>query len=173
MSNVVFANIIRFVAILLLQGLILKRAAYGWVGPIFIHPVVYPLFFILLPLRTPRPLLLLLAFALGLGVDVFYDSWGVHAGASVFSANLRSWVLGKLEPRGGYNVNFSPTQVRMGSRWFYSYAGIMMAIHLLAYYGLDYFSPYFLGQILIKSLFSFIQSMIFIIIVMHIFKPKN
>jgi len=173
MNSAVGINVFRFVALLLLQGLILKRISEGWMGYVYFNVLLYPLFVILLPLRTPRAVVLVVAFLLGIGVDLFYGTIGMHAGAMVFMAYLRSFVLNRIEPREGYNVNYSPTKSRMGLPWFLSYSSIMMGIHLLAYFSLDAFSPVYFGGIVVKSLYSFFFSMFFIIIVMFVFNPED
>jgi len=173
MTNAIPVNIARFIGLLILQVLILKPFSYGWEGKVFINFILYPLFIILLPLRTPMPAALLSAFAIGMLVDAAYDSWGVHAAASVLTAYVRPWPLKWLEPRDGYNVNHSPTRKRMGAQWFLRYAGIMMGFHLFAYYSLDAFSPYYFKEILLKMLSSFPLSMIFVIMVMYLFNPED
>ena len=173
MNNAIPINIIRFLGLLTLQVLVLKPISYGWDGPFFINFIVYQLFIILLPLRTPMPAALLSAFAMGILVDLAYDSWGVHAAASVLTAYLRPWPLKWLQPREGYNVNHSPTRKRMGMQWFLCYASIMMSFHLFAYFSLDAFSPYFIKSILLKTAFSFPLSMIFVLIIMYIFNPED
>lgn len=173
MTNALPINIVRFIGLLILQVLILKPISFGWEGQVFVNFIAYPLFIILLPLRTPMPTALLSAFAMGIMVDAAYDSWGVHAGASVLLAYVRPLPLKWLEPRDGYNVNHSPTKKRMGRRWFLAYASTLLTFHLLLYYSLDAFSPYYIKDIIIKTLFSFPLSMIFIIIVMAIFDPLD
>ncbi len=173
MNNATLIHIGRFIGFLIFQVFILKRLSIGWEGPVFFNFILYPLFIILLPLRTPRVVVLSAAFAMGLLVDMSYDSLGVHAGASVLTAYIRSWVLGWLEPRDGYNVNHSPNKARMGAPWFFRYASLMMVLHLLFYYSLDAFSPVFFVDILLKTLYSFPLSMIFVIIVTYIFDPET
>ncbi|MCO6490933.1 MAG: hypothetical protein J5I98_21125 [Phaeodactylibacter sp.] len=173
MTNAIPINIIRFVGLLVLQVLILKPISSGWEGFIFVNFIVYPLFILLLPLRTPMPAALLSAFAMGILVDAAYDSWGVHAAASVLTAYARPLPLKWLQPREGYNVNHSPTKKRMGLRWFLAYSSIMMGFHLLVYYSLDAFSPIFIQSILLKTLYSFPLSMVFVMIVMNIFNPED
>ena len=173
MTNAVPINIVRFIGLLVLQVMVLKPFSSGWEDLPYINFIVYPLFIILLPLRTPMPAALLSAFAMGILVDAAYDSWGVHAAASVLTAYVRPWPLKWMQPREGYNVNHSPTKKRMGTQWFLAYSSIMMGFHLLVYYSLDAFSPYYLKSIFLKTLFSFPLSMFFVIIVMYIFNPED
>ena len=173
MNSAVGIHIFRFAMLLLLQGLILKRISAGWMGYVYFDVLLYPLFIILLPLRTPRPLVMISAFLLGLGVDLFYGTIGLHAAASVLTAYLRAFILSQLEPREGYNVNLSPTKAQLGAPWFFRYASIMLGIHLLAYFSIDAFSPVFFTDIVAKTLYSFIFSMFFISIIVLIFNPKQ
>lgn len=173
MSNLVLNNIFRFLGLVALQVLILKRIGLGWDNAQYLHVLLYPLFILLLPLRTPKPAVMLLAFLLGITIDIFYDSPGIHASASVFIGFARSFVLKQLEPRGGYNVNFSPTRQRMGIEWFLRYASIMMAAHLFFYFSVEAFTFYYIVDILLKTLVSFVASMVFIIIYMFLFNPLD
>ena len=172
MNNATLIHITRFFAFYIFQVLILKRLSIGWEGPVFFNFLLYPMFIFLLPLRTPQVVALFSAFALGILVDMSYDSLGVRAGASVLTAYIRPWVLGWLEPRDGYNVNYSPNKARMGAPWFLRYASILMAFHLVFYYSLDAFSPVYIVDILLKTLYSFPLSMIFVIMVAYIFDPE-
>lgn len=161
---------IRFVILLLIQVLILKgvRLDVGILSNAMIF--IYPLFIILLPINTPRVVILILAFILGLSVDVFYDSLGIHAAASVFLAFNRMFVLKLIEPTQGYKTEASPSAHNYGLVWFASYASLMMFVFLFVYFSIDAFSFVFILNILLKTMLSFIVSMVFIIIHQIIFK---
>ncbi len=170
MNSTILTNAVRFVVLLLLQGLILRRIAMEW--PYF-HIVLYPLFILLLPLRTPRPLVILLGFIAGMAVDLFYQTPGLHASAATFTAFARALVLRYLEPRGGYNVNYSPTAWRLGLGWFLRYSAILMLLHLLFYFSVEAFTFVWLGEILLKTGLSFIFSMLFVFIYTVVFNPAE
>lgn len=173
MSGLVITNVIRFFALLLVQGLVLKEFSPGVQSFNYIHVLLYPLFIILLPKRTPNSLVLLFSFFMGLSVDVFYDSPGVHASASVFSGLLRLIVIKNMEPRGGYSTNFIPTKAALGFRWFALYASWVMAGHLLFYFSVEAFNFAYFGTIMLRTVFSFIVSMGFLFAVMFIFNPES
>ena len=78
-----------FVSLVLIQVLILNQIQLGG----FINPYIYILFVILLPLSAPRYAVMLLGFVLGLTIDVFMNSLGIHAAATVFIAYLRPLVI--------------------------------------------------------------------------------
>jgi len=159
--------------LILAQVLILKRIAFSFGDFAFIHFLIYPLCIILLPLQMPRPLLMFIGFVLGLSVDVFYDSPGVHAAACVFAAYVRPYVLSLLEPYEGYSNKMSPTPSTMGIPWFVSYVSIMMALHLIFYFSVEAFSFVFIFEIVLNTIFSLIASLIIIMVSMLIFNPKN
>lgn len=173
MNRIIAANIIRFVGFLLLQGLVLKGITAEWVEFPYVQILLYPLFIILLPIRTPRPLVLLFAFLIGLSVDIFYNSPGVHASASLITAVFRPFIFKRLEPRGAYTAQHAPNKEKMGWNWFLQYASFLMAVHLLFYFSVESFTFAYLLNILLKTFFSFIFSMIFVLMFMQVFNPRE
>ena len=77
MNNIVAANITRFIILVLIQVLVLINI--NFLG--YINPYIYILFIILFPIKNNRLLFIFLSFLLGLTVDLFLDSGGVHAAA--------------------------------------------------------------------------------------------
>jgi hypothetical protein len=127
----------------------------------------------LLPLRTPKALVIFLSFVIGLTVDFLYDTLGVHASAAVFTGFVRSLVLKMFEPRGAYNMSYSPTIARMGLAWFVRYAAILMFAHIFFYYSVEAFTFVYIADILIKTFVSFFASMVFIMIFQLLFNPQE
>lgn len=173
MNRVLFANLMRFIGILLVQVLILKRVTVGWESFPYVEILLYPVFIMLLPLRTPRPLVILLAFAMGMSVDLFYYSYGVHASASVFTALIRPFILSRLLPRGGYTALHAPNKEKMGWAWFNQYAAFLLVAHLFWYFSVEAFTFYYILRILLKTFFSFVFSTGFILMYILIFNPKE
>ncbi len=173
MNNSIIKNGIRFVFLVLAQILIFKSIDLDTNGFSYFTIFIYPVFILLLPIRTPTVLVVLLGFFLGLTIDVFYDSLGVHAGASVFSAFIRSTILHVLEPRGGYEVNASPTKSNYGINFFFKYAATFMFFHIVVYFSLEIFTPVYFNEIFIRTGFSFILSILFVIIYQYLFNPKE
>ena len=173
MNSIIFTNGLRFIGLCLIQVLVLKgiTAEEGFFK--YVSILLYPVFILLLPIRIPHPLLVFLGFLIGFTVDMFYDSLGVHASASVLTAFIRPRILKALEPRGGYNINESPTMFRLGLNWFFTYAAILMFIHILFYISMEIFTPVYAIEIMIRTGFSFIISMIFVMIYQFIFNPRE
>lgn len=170
MNSTVIQNIIRFVVLVLIQVLILQNVE---IFPPYVHFIIYPLFIILLPFGTPAWTLLLTAFFLGLSVDVFYNSFGVHAGAAVITGFIRPFIAGILEPRGGFDAQTAPNKKSMGITWFLQFSGILMFIHLFFYFMLSSFLFSQIGVVIIQTILSFIFSMILIIIHQYLLYPRD
>jgi len=174
MSNVVITNGFRFIMLALIQVFILRNVVAT--GNTFwgnFQIIIYPVFVMLLPFRTPRALTLILAFALGIFVDMFYNSVGIHASASVFMAYLRFLALGWLEPKGGYNEDYSPTKHRLGLGWFMGYSAILLFGYLIWYFSVEAFTFVYWRDILRKTFGSFVISYIIILAMQFIFNPKE
>lgn len=169
MSDLLIANIFRFIGIFLVQILILKNVD---INTNYINLYIYPLFILLLPIKMQRVWVLLIAFVFGLSIDFFYDSPGVHAAASVFIAFIRTGLFRIMEPRGGYDTKLSPNKHNFGMTWFTQYTGILMFLHLFLIFMLDVFDMGYLGSIFLKTILSYILSMLLLIIFTYVFNPK-
>jgi len=173
MNLALLNNGTRFVMLLLLQVIVFSQAMIGPLGPYYIYIIVFPLAYLLLPFRTPRELQFLLAFGIGLVVDLGMQSPGLHAGASVFTIAVRPIVLRLLEPRGGYDKLHSPTLQRFKWPWFATFISTLSLVHILFYFSMEVFSPLFLGAIVIKTLLSWFVSTLFIFLIMIILNPLD
>lgn len=165
--------VIRFVTVILLQGLILQRISLGGASFNYFSILFYPVLLFLLPMKISRALLLIVAFVLGFVIDMFYESIGVHMSACVFVAFLRPYLLKILEPRGGYPVNATPTAYDFGLPWFMQYSGILLALFLLFYFSVEVFTFSRFAEILLKTLSSFVVSFVAILLYVTIFNPRR
>ncbi|NND31923.1 MAG: hypothetical protein HKN76_04975 [Saprospiraceae bacterium] len=173
MERVITRNILRFILLVLLQGLIFHRINPGGTDFNYILIFIYPLFIMLLPIQIGKALLIFLGFLLGIGVDLFYDSPGLHASAATFTAFIRPFVLGAVQPRGGYKINAVPNQYQFGFNWFVRYSSILLIFHLFWYFIFEAFQFSQIFHVLLKTICSFIASLIFIVIYVFIFNPKD
>ena len=167
MGNII-VNLVRFIVLLLLQVLLFKQFRFGWGANDYLHIFIYPLFILLLPTNTPRWAQLLLAFAMGLLVDQFYDSPGVHASALVFMAFVRLIILTYMEPPEKYPINSTLDIQTMGFNWFFRYTLILLIVHLFFYFSVETFTFREFFVILLKVILSLIGSFLVINIIMAI-----
>lgn len=167
MNNTITTNIVRFIALVLVQVLVLNHI--NFLG--YINPYIYILFIILYPIKNNRLLFLLLAFLLGITVDLFSDSGGIHAAASVAIAYARPVVL-KFSFGAIYehqSVKFSSTD--FGQR--FTYFSILIFIHHLILFSLEIFNSSKIILVLKKSLFSSIFTLILCLLITILFSRKT
>ncbi|NCF42575.1 MAG: rod shape-determining protein MreD [Bacteroidetes bacterium] len=85
MNSLLFSNIIRFIALVLLQVLICNQM--NFLGSI--NPYIYILFILIYPVKNNRLSFIFISFVLGIVIDIFMDTGGAHAAASVTIAYMR------------------------------------------------------------------------------------
>jgi rod shape-determining protein MreD len=136
MINIIGRNILRLIFLVLLQVLILNEIR------LFdeINPYLYLLFILLLPFETPKWALLIMGFALGLTIDVFSNSLGLHTSATVLVAYLRQFILQVFAPRDGYETGTFPRAYYYGFGWFTKYVVLLILIHQSVLYFLEAYS---------------------------------
>lgn len=176
--NLYLKNFFRFCIIVLLQTLILNKITLRWWSepsgfPVFI-PFVYPLFILLLPFETPVWGLMILGFLLGLTVDTFMNTAGMHACATVLLAYLRPNVLGALMPRNLDDyVGQQPSIRNMGWVPFLVYSTFLIVVHHLVFFSIELWSVSNMGFLLLKVGASSLTSLLFIIVYLLLFTRRS
>jgi hypothetical protein len=136
MIRLVIRNIVRFVVLVLIQVLVMDNVLLGG----FLNPYFYVLFILLMPFETPRWLILVAAFLVGLSIDMFSNTMGMHTAATVFMAFIRPWILSTFAPRDGYEPDTYPRIFYYGFRWFARYAIILTFMHHLVLFYIEVFN---------------------------------
>lgn len=176
--NVYLKNTLRFCIIVFLQVLILNKITLRWWSepsgfPIFI-PYVYPLFLLLLPFETPVWALLILGFILGLTVDVFMNTAGMHACATVLIAYLRTNVLSALLPRNlSEYAGQHPSIKTIGWMPFLVYSAFLIILHHFLYFTVELWNVSNFGFLMLKVLVSAVTSMLFVIAYLLLFTRQS
>src|ERR1700758_5472431 len=106
-------NILRIIVFILVQVSIIKHLDLGS----FINPFLYVICILMLPINMNKGWVVLTAFAVGLIVDMFYNTMGMNAAACVFMAYSRPWVLSIYAPNGEYEITSKPNIQSMGLTW--------------------------------------------------------
>jgi hypothetical protein len=120
---------------------------------------------LLLPIQFNPLIALVMAFALGLVTDSFYDTPGMHVFASVLTAWLRVWNAKILTPAGGYDEYNAVNMASMGIRWYLLFMLPLLFLHCLCLFIIEYASMADIGIILIKSLSSAVFTFFVIVII--------
>jgi len=153
-------NILRFSFFILLQVTIIRHLD---LGPYF-NPFLFVGAILMLPIRINKTLVLIIAFATGLIIDMFYNTMGMNAAACTFMAFCRPRVLKVFAPAGDYNGDATATVNSMGIRWMISYAGALIFIHHLVLFYLETFSLHDFFTTLLKVILSGVSTLILFLI---------
>ncbi|MCF8324940.1 MAG: hypothetical protein K9I84_08275 [Leadbetterella sp.] len=118
---------------LFLQVFIVRNLVFFEVAFCF----VYISIILFLPSNTPVSVVLLIAFLTGLSVDLFYNTAGMHASASLLLAFLRSYIIKVLFPTKGLDTELVISLDGMGMERFIRYIVILTFIHHLYLFFLE------------------------------------
>lgn len=168
-----FRNLITFIFLVIclisVQVLLLKNLALFGVAFCFI----YLLAILSFPINMRSFPLILISFGLGLLIDVFYDTLGLHAAAATLLAFLRTYWLKAISPNGGYDDANNPTLPEMGIGWYISYSLPLVFAFSLMFFIADQWGTGGFYGVLNKSLFSSIFTVILAIIVQLLFFKRR
>ncbi len=161
------SHIIRFVLLLLAQVVIFNHV--NFLG--YINPYIYIIFILLFPIRDTRLSLLLVSFLLGVLVDMFSDSGGVHAAAAVTLAYARPVLLktsfGMLYEH--HNIKFNSSE--LGN--LITYVTLSAVLHHFILFSLEIFNISSIILILKKTLFSSIFTILLSVLLIILFSRNR
>jgi len=135
MSRAIIINIVRFFVLVFVQVFLLKNITLYNLA----IPYLYILFILLLPFEIPNILLFALAFIMGLTIDAFYDTTGLHAAACTLLALVRIVFINLTVQKEGFDNDPEPTLSVMGFRWFFTYATVLTLFHHFFLFNLEVF----------------------------------
>ncbi|WP_016988231.1 hypothetical protein [Flavobacterium sp. ACAM 123] len=167
MNSTLFVNIFRFILLLAVQIVIFNNMSF--LG--FIMPLPYMLFIILYPVNGNRSGLLLTSFLLGLTMDVFSNSGGVHAAACVTLAYLRPYIF-----KFSFGISYEYQTIKLNDVLTperFSFILISVIIHHFTLFILEAFQVSFFWDILIRTLLSTVFTIISCIIIIYLIKPNK
>lgn len=167
--NNILNQIARFILLLSIQIIIVNNVQlFGYSSP-----YLYILFLIGFPLHANKNLVIVLGFILGLCMDIWSNSGGVHAGASVFIAYLRPSLL-----KFSFGVSFEHNNIKLTQAEFKQqliYLSSMVFLHHLTLFALENFSSKLLLHTLESAVVTSIFSSILIYSIITLFSriPKR
>jgi cell shape-determining protein MreD len=160
MTQLYLKNVGRFIFLVLFQVMILNHINLGG----YINPYFYIYFILLLPFITPNWLLLLSAFLMGLSIDLFSNTMGINAAASVMIAFARPFVIRFISTGTEYEVGERPSLKNQDMKWFLYYCIILILIHhfVLFYLEIFRFREFFTTflRVVLSSAFTFLLVML-------------
>ena len=162
MNKSILIPLIQFVLLVLAQVIVFNNI--NLLG--YINPYPYILFLLLYPFKANRSVLLIVAFASGLIMDVFGDSGGIHAAACITLAYLRPVAL-----RIAFGVSYEYNTIRISNTTLYErfvYISFLVVIHHLVLFALEVFNIssilYVFQKTLFTSIFTILLCLLFTIL---------
>jgi len=166
-NNEVLINSVRFIVLVLVQVLLLNQVnLFGYV-----NPYIYPLFILAFPLNGNKTLLIFLGFVLGLSIDIFENSGGVHAAATTAIAWLRPVVL-----KYSFGISYEHNNLKISQAPLVKqivYVLSMLLIHHLILFSLEVFTLDQLSLILRSTVLSALFSTILCCCILVLFSRTN
>lgn len=167
MNNLLIQNTFRFVFFILLQVFIFNNINFGG----YINPNPYILFILLYPIDANKNLFLLASFTLGLVMDMFMDTAGVHATACLVLAYFRPTIL-----KYTFGLSYEYQTVKIADkinteRFMYLLVSIVLYNTVLFF--LEIFNFNFLWTIVARIIFSTILTLLISIIIIYLIKPNK
>lgn len=165
----ILQHITRLILLLLLQTLVFNQLEPGW----GIQLMPYPLFIFLLPIELGIIPLMLLAFVMGITIDSFSNTFGLHTSALLVFAYMRPIIFDLFTPRDGYDLLKELTIFDMGSKWFIKSFGLLLLIHHFWFFLIEIL---YLGEVLFilqKTLLSLVFGFFLSILYQYLFIGKK
>lgn len=162
-------HIVRFVALVVAQVLLINHIRLGG----YVHPYIYLIFVMLLPVNMPGWQLLLSGFGIGLVIDLFMGTLGMHAGATTMMAFCRPAIIRIVSGSLKFENNREPSINQLGFPWFLRYTLCMVLVHNFTYFMLEGFSFHLVGQALLRILISVPVSTFLILTILYLFSSSK
>ena len=159
---------ILFVVMALLQVFLFSRIGVS----VYIHPLAYVAFIILLPMEIAPLLLLTLGLLMGVTMDVFMGTAGINTIATLLIAFLRPTLAGMICGRDNVREGGIPSSARLGERKFITYLVALTLVHHAVFFSLEALSWTHALHTLLRIVVSTAVSAGFIWIIARIFTAK-
>lgn len=167
MNSVLLVNIFRFILLLAVQITIFNNM--NFLG--FVSPFPYVLFILLYPVNGSRSGLLLASFALGIIMDLFCNSGGVHAAACIILAYTRPYIF-----KFSFGLSYEYQTIKLNDVLTperFSFILLSVVIHHFTLFILEAFQFSFVLDILLRTILSTIFTIIICIIIIYLIKPNK
>lgn len=167
MNSAALTNIVRFILLLAAQIIIFNNI--NFLG--YINPYPYILFIILYPVNGNKSGLLVASFFLGIIMDMFSNSGGVHAAACVVLAYFRPYIF-----KFSFGLSYEYQTVRLNdvlNTERFSFILIAVAFHHFTLFVLEIFRLNFIWDVVLRTALSALFTIVICIILIYIFKPNR
>ncbi len=139
---------------------------------IYINPLVYIAFVVLLPLDTKPIVMLLSALALGVTVDALMGAAGLNTIATLFVAFFRGTLAGFILGRDDDRETGIPSPERMGMRKFLQFMVTIVVVHHAIFFLFESLSTAYLFHTLLRTVLSSALSVGAVWLIVRLFTAK-
>ena len=167
MSSALLLNIARFILLLIMQIAIFNKMDF--LG--YINPYPYILFILLYPVNGNKYGLLFASFLLGIIMDMFSNSGGVHATAAITLAALRPTFF-----KFSFGVSYEYQTIKINDKITperFSFVAISVVSHHFILFLLEAFRLSFFWEVLLRTIFSTIFTILLCFLLIYLFKPSR
>jgi len=167
MNSTLLVNIFRFVLLLALQILVFNNMNFGG----YVSAFPYILFIILYPVNGNKANLLIASFFLGLTMDLFCNSGGVHAAACVLLAYLRPSFF-----KFSFGLSYEYQTIKLNDVLTperFTFILLAVITHNVTLFLLESFQISFLLDVLIRTVLSTLFTILICIILIYLIKPNK
>ena len=167
MNSTLLVNIFRFVLLLALQILVFNNMNFGG----YISAFPYILFIILYPVNGNKANLLIASFFLGLIMDLFSNSGGVHATSCVLLAYLRPFFF-----KFSFGLSYEYQTVRLNdviTPERFTFILLSVITHHFTLFLLESFQITFFLDVLLRTFLSTLFTILTCIILIYLIKPNK
>lgn len=164
MNSALLTNIARFILLLMMQIAIFNKMDFFG----YINPYPYILFILLYPVNGNKYGLLFSSFLLGIIMDMFCNSGGVHATAAISLAALRPTFF-----KFSFGVSYEYQTIKINDKITperFSFIAISVLSHHFILFLLEAFRFSFFLEVLLRTFFSTIFTIVICIILIYLFK---
>jgi hypothetical protein len=167
MNSTLILNIVRFILLLAAQIVIFNNIdLFG-----YINPYPYILFILLYPVNSNRAGLLVASFLLGLTIDLFANSGGIHAASCLVLAYVRP-VFFKF----AFGLSYEYQTIRINDRLSperFTFILISILTHHFVLFQLEFFKFIFIFDALLRTIVTTIFTLLVSILIIYLFKPSK
>ena len=167
MNKTVYFGLL-FVFLVFLQVFVLNNILF--LG--YVNPYLYIAFVFLYPLKKNRFSFLLLSFALGLSIDFFSDSGGIHAFSLVTIAYLRLFFIKVFLNKFEVDYPFFKLNLEPFGKKF-NYIVTLTVLHHFLLFSFANFSFQNMSHVILNTLYSSAFTLILYFLSIYIFSKKQ
>lgn len=167
MNSALLVNISRFVLLLAIQIIIFNNM--NFLG--YISPFPYILFIILYPVNGNKSGLIASSFLLGITLDLFSNSGGIHATACLVLAYLRPSLF-----KFAFGLSYEYQTIRLNdvvTPQRFTFIFLSVIIHHFTLFILEAFQLSYILDTLITTVLSTTFTIILCIIIIYLIKPNK